>query len=200
MVGAPHNALRRQKEALTLMLAPNNYSSRIAGKRLVISHRTLRRWKHHFDLFGEVPAATWNRNRKGGFCRRKYSRLVTPAVKTCLRNLIHASPQLYLDEFREKVFERTGLVLFFHFSTIYRLMKSLGWTLKKMFASAGERNEIRRAEHHVLLNQLTNDPAQYIFIDETAKDRNSSLRQRAWQRKGLNRAINRNFFDYRDFR
>eukprot|EP00597_Dinobryon_sp_UTEXLB2267_P005672 CAMPEP_0170058134 /NCGR_PEP_ID=MMETSP0019_2-20121128/872_1 /TAXON_ID=98059 /ORGANISM="Dinobryon sp., Strain UTEXLB2267" /LENGTH=110 /DNA_ID=CAMNT_0010263001 /DNA_START=355 /DNA_END=684 /DNA_ORIENTATION=- len=65
---------------------------------------------------------------------------------------------------------------------------------------AGERNEIQRAEHHVLLNQLTNNPAQFVFVDETAKDRNSSLRQRAWQLKGLNRAINRNFLDWRDYR
>mmetsp|Transcript_17138 Transcript_17138/g.24802 ORF Transcript_17138/g.24802 Transcript_17138/m.24802 type:complete len:294 (+) Transcript_17138:43-924(+) len=198
MVGAPHNALRRQLDAINLMSPPHNYSSRNAGIRLKVPHRTIRRWKHHYDLFGEVPAATWNRNRKRGILRRKYNRLVTPAVRNCLRNLILETPQLYLDEFCDKIFQRTGL--FFHTSTVYRLLKSLGWSLKKMFAMAGERNEIQRAEHHVLLNQLTNNPAQFVFVDETAKDRNSSLRQRAWQLKGLNRAINRNFLDWRDYR
>jgi hypothetical protein len=74
--GRTYSALRRQKEALNLMSAPNNYSSLRAGKKLFIPHRTLRRWRHHFDLFGEVPASTWLRNRKGGTIRRKYSRLV----------------------------------------------------------------------------------------------------------------------------
>ena len=56
MVGSPHNALRRQTEALNLMLAPKNFSYRNAGTLLNISHRALRRWKRHFDLFGEAPA------------------------------------------------------------------------------------------------------------------------------------------------
>jgi transposase len=136
MVGHPHNALRRQKEALKLMSAPNNYSSRRAAKKLILPHRTLRRWRQHFDLFGEVPASTWLRNRKGGTIRRKYSRLVTPVVKAYLQNLIHDTPQLYLDEFSDKIFERTGQL--FHPSTVHRLLKSLGWSLKKCLQQLGK--------------------------------------------------------------
>jgi hypothetical protein len=195
MVGHPHYALRRQKEALKLMSAPNNYSSRHAAKKLIFPHRTLRRWRQHFDLFGEVPASTWLRNRKGGTIRRKYSRLVTPVVKAYLQNLIHDTPQLYLDRIFRQDLRKNWTVI----SSINRANQFAG-PLKKMFATAGERNEILRAEHHVLLNQITNNPAQFIFIDETAKDRNSSLRLRAWQQRVLNRAINRNLLDWRDYR
>ena len=49
---------------------------------------------------------------------------------------------------------------------------------------AKERNDIERAAHHVRLFALINDPSQFIFVDESAKDRNTSRRQHAWQRKG----------------
>ena len=109
---------------------------------------------------------------------------MTPVARACLRNLVLESPQLYLDEFCDRIVERTGLL--YHSSTIFRFLKSLGWSLKKMFATAGESNEIQRAEYHVLLNQITNEPTQFVFVDETAKDRNSSSRQLAWQQRGLN--------------
>jgi transposase len=137
MVGAPHNSKRRQTEAIELMSPPNNYSSRQAGRALKVPYRTLSRWFRHFQLFGETPAITANRNSRFGCLRKKYRRLVTPQVIACLRILVHQTPWMFLDEFRDSIFLQTGI--FLRCSTIYRLLKKQGWSLKKIFADALER-------------------------------------------------------------
>ena len=139
MVGSPHNSKRRQLEAIELMSPPRNVSCRKAAIYLKVPRSTLNRWFHHFNLFGEVPAVTANRNRLNGCLRRKYRRLVTPAAMNSLRILVRDSPQLYLDEFRDAVFAQTGVLLTCS-TTIYRLLIKLGWSLKKMFADAAERS------------------------------------------------------------
>ena len=197
MVGIKHGARKTQKEAIRLLSPPNSLSCRKVSKLNKIPYRTLARWKVHFKLFGEVPSVSRMRRRKAGR-HRKYNKLVTHEIIRCLQQLIRESPQIYLDEFSDKIMERTGFRL--HTTCVFKLLKVLGWSLKKMFADAKERNDIEIAAHHVLLFELTNDPSQFIFVDESAKDRNTSRRQRAWQRKGLQRAINRNFTDRYDFR
>jgi hypothetical protein len=52
----------------------------------------------------------------------------------------------------------------------------------------------------MLMHQVTDNPYQFIFVDESAKDRNSSRRSRAWQPVGVNKITeffsDRNLFMY----
>jgi hypothetical protein len=50
------------------------------------------------------------------------------------------------------------------------------------------------------LYSVTDDPRQFVFIDETAKDRLSCRRGRAWQQKGSYTDIPRAFNPHHDFR
>jgi transposase len=156
-------------------------SSRRASKKFAIPERTLRRWVQHQELFGELPCET--RRKRKGKGPRVFNRLVTPVVKRSLRGLVTNMPWLYLDEFQQKLVETTGVRL--TLSSIWRVLtKELGWTLKIAEKKARERNEVERALHHVHMSQATNDPAQFVFIGETAKDRKASRRRRGWARRG----------------
>ncbi|KAJ1430827.1 hypothetical protein B484DRAFT_395757 [Ochromonadaceae sp. CCMP2298] len=87
-----------------------------------------------------------------------------------------------------------------HCSTIYRAMIADGWTLKKAVNSVCRRDEVLSAEHRARLWTITDDPSQFVFVDETAKDRLASRRGRAWHPRGSFTDIARAFGAHSDFR
>jgi hypothetical protein len=129
----------------------------------------------------------------------RVNRLVTPPLKADLKVLATTQPWLYLDEFQHKLHQGTGVRL--SFSTIFKVLTlELKWSLRVQQAKAKERNDNDRAAHHLMMRQVTRDPAQFIFIDETAKDRNASRRGRMWGPRGRNFNITRHFSDRYEFR
>jgi transposase len=111
-----------------------------------------------------------------------------------LRNIGQRGRWLYLDEIQEKLLNCTGVLV--HPSTIYRsLTRDLQLTLKLAYAKAAQRNEIRRAQHQGDMDAITGNPRQFIFIDETAKDRNAARSRRYWQRVGSKTDVLEVFFD-----
>jgi transposase len=124
---------------------------------------------------------------------------VDGAVRNSLRQLATRFPCLYLDELRQKLLECTGVLL--HTSTIHKVLQfELGWTLKVVNRKAKERNEAARAAHHAVLREVTDDPKQFVFMDETAKDANASRKRRGWAPKGKPCSIDGIFSDRFDFR
>jgi transposase len=162
-----------------------------------IATRTISRWVRHYKLYGELPIET--RKKRIGAGPRPTSRIITRNVKQALFRICRNSPWLYLDEFQQKLLEATGVRV--HGSTIWRVLtKECHWSLKVAVCSARERDEVERAEWHVTLSQITQDPLQFVFVDESAKDRNSSRRKRTWQPRGEVQNIPMHFSDRYEFR
>ena len=165
-----------QEKAISSMLLPLCWSAGRVSRLISVPSSTLRRWKHHYDLFGEVPAATRARNHR---YKSGYRGEMGEENVGMLKEIAKEKPWLYLDEFQEELQRRCGRK--FSCPTIHRtLVKRCNWSLTLAFETAAQQNQIERAKHLAQLRDITADPRCFIFIDETAKDRKASRRSRLW--------------------
>ena len=156
-----------------------------------ISVSTIRNWKLYYLQFGRTPARR-ERSRMGP---RIYRRGFTPDMKQHLFDIVSSKPWLYLDEFQSELLLRTDKKL--STSSIYKVLKNeMHWTLQRAEVAARERNELDRAEHQAVLREVTNDPKQFVFVDESSKDKDTSLRRRLWRPVNSNGPIARYFNDW----
>jgi transposase len=191
-----YNQVYFQMKCITLTMAPQNMSSTEASRVVTIPASTIRKWRHHFDRYGEVPAETSKANRRR---RTSGAQSLSPADLEILRQIVSDEPDLYLDEFQTKLYEQTNKKI--HCSTIWRyLTKKLGWTLTKANRVAKERNELKRAEYLADLKEKVEHIEQPIFIDETHKDKLAGRRNRAWHVRGTRNDISKCFNDYQNHR
>lgn len=194
MVGSMHNDLRLQKECLDLMILHGWNSVEVSLKK-GISHSTIRNWKTFYLQYGRSPAAARREKKKLG--PRVNNRPFTPELKHELSIIVSHKPWLYLDEFQAQLLARTGTKV--STSAIYKVLtEELGWSLQAAEVAARERNEVDRAEHQAVLHEVTDDPSQFVFVDESAKDKNTALRRRLWRPINCNAPINRYFADWVD--
>lgn len=171
-----HGARRLQQECVELMVY-RHWTSVQVGRLKGLKSSTLRNWKLHFLLFGRTPFETRRLKKLSG--QQISHRVVSNTVKQHLRHLVKNKPYLYLDEFRRELHRRCNVLL--SPTTIWRvLVNELGWTLQIAHAAAKQRDEVARARHQAHLFSLTADPAQFVFIDETCKNSETSLRKRCW--------------------
>ena len=150
------------------------------------STRTLRRWWIHFLLYGDVPAAIrkWRRNKY----RRRYASLSsrggwTPEKTMILQGIVDENPQFYLDEIQDEFQYQTGET----HSTSYlwkKLILEVGYSLQVATDKATQQEREQVQEYLDELGLLLGDTSQLVFVDESAKDRNSSRRRRSWSKKG----------------
>lgn len=190
-----YSAFRVQLEALDLMCGSQQLSSVQVSQIKDINPSTLRNWKQHFLLFGETPEETRRTNLLRG--PRVENRKLTPDLKVEILRIIRQYPFSYLDELQTKLFESTGCLV--SISQLQRVLTGeLRWSLQVAQARASEQDEIERAEHRAFMYEVTDDPYQFIFLDESAKDRNASRRRRCWQPIGLN-DVSEFFSDRNDF-
>jgi len=194
MANKHHNDLRIQEECIELMVSHSWTSADVARHRK-IKISTLRNWKAFYMLHGYTPAK--GRRIRAKLGPRVESRLFTPALQNVLRTIVTEHPYFYLDELQTELYERSGTRA--SLSTIHKILTGeLGWTLQLAESSARERNALDRAEHHAVLNEITDDPAQFVFVDESSKDRDTILRKRLWQPRGHPLSISRYFSDHAD--
>lgn len=125
-----------------------------------------------------------------------------------LQNEVKGTCDAYLDELRKELVAVTGKPV--SDSTVWRALRRSGYTMKKvcniianlllplaktctkLTKVAIERNELKREEfrQHMALSYL---PDQLVFVDESACDRRTTYRERAWAIKGQ-RAVRKAFF------
>ncbi|KAG8802881.1 hypothetical protein FRC16_008491 [Serendipita sp. 398] len=103
--------------------------------------------------------------------------------------LIQRSPDLYLDELKERLFEGTGASP--SIPTIYRALRRAGFTRKTITKAARERDDAKRAEYCARIAQYL--PHERVYVDESRFDRRTSTRTRAWAFCG-ERAFSKVFF------
>lgn len=110
-----------------------------------------------------------------------------------MKDLVEARNDSYLDELKEKIFRRTGKSM--DDTTVARTLRRLGFTLKKVRLSlrswytvshisqltprAIERNERKRLAFAVHMAENYR-AEQLVFVDESACDRRTYFRNRAW--------------------
>ncbi len=114
----------------------------------------------------------------------------------------------YLDELRGMLEERCGVQV--SEATIWRTLNRVGFRLKEVrnqisllicarltmrpqiTKHAQERNELKRAQYRLTMGE-NYTPEQLVFVDESACDRRTYLRNRAWALEGL-RACRKQYF------
>lgn len=190
-----HNDIRIQRECLNLIFK-YGWTSKEVEDHKQISASTIRNWKSHYMLWGQLPAET-HRN-KARYGPRVLNRKFTPELKSILKEIVRVKPWLYLDEFQLELQARSGVLV--STAAIYKvLVNELRWSLQIAAESAKEKNEIDRAAHLATLNCITDNPRQFVFVDETSKDNKVAFRPRIWQPINGRASISRYFSDYTNY-
>jgi len=91
--------------------------------------------------------------------------------------LIAFRPDMYLDEIRRNLHDELKIKV--SVSTIYRALCRAGYSLKQSTKAAIERDWQRRATYLTTIG-LCYEPNQLVFVDESACDRRTTYRRRAW--------------------
>jgi hypothetical protein len=131
----------------------------------------------HYLKFGETPSATKKREKgrrqsvKDKCCTSSF----TDGESKTLLKIIRDKPQLFLDEIQITMLRRCHKK--WHYTTIWRQMKRLGYSLKVAVFVARQRNEAERERYKAgLASAVGANPKQLIYIDETHKSANASWR------------------------
>ena len=90
-------------------------------------------------------------------------------------------PEMYLRELQDELFERTGTQA--SISTIFRTIRRLGFSRKKLRQVVLRRNDSLRAEFMEEMNYLTAD--MIVWLDETGSDRRSENRKFGYHLRGI---------------
>ena len=116
-----------------------------------------------------------------------------------LKDLAEQRPDMYLDEMQDEMLRITGKrIALITLSTTLRVR--LGLTLQKLSDMSSAQDEAARLAYVNHIHSLTGDPKMFIFIDETAKDRNASRRRVGWAKRGRGHHYRRDYESWRDMR
>jgi hypothetical protein len=138
---------------------------------------TIRNWFNHYKLYGDVPAVT----RPDRLKRRRKGRHIWTELDTqVLKEIIDDKPYLYLDEIQEELYLINGGRQMAR-STIWRkLVKRLGYSFQVVVSRALQEDDDERDAYIKKIKDIVYDPAMFVYVDETAKDRNASRWRRHW--------------------
>jgi len=169
-----------QRRAIEMMeeLGPRSASlvARELESTFAISERTLRSWKEHFDNYGEIPVITNLYRRKNRSKMLEVDRLGRTEV-LILKAIIDKNPEFYLDEFQRALYLKLNHTV--SLTTLWRIIhETLNYSLQTLFEVAKEKDEYDRTVFKKALWEVTSDPKQFVFADESAKDRAANRRRR----------------------
>jgi hypothetical protein len=143
------------------------------GAPHALPRQTLYRWKTHFDWFGETPQETQRRMKGKSFTGQKK---INYAVSQKIKTIIDGDPSLYLDEIREKLHAVEGT--WYSTSGIHRcITRDLKYTVKLLSMKAVQADALERAVYKKALSTV-NNPAMFIFLDESAVSNDDTRRRR----------------------
>jgi transposase len=185
-----YGSVRSQEQAMRYLLGHGMTSIEV-GERLHVNPSTVRDWKRFYLMFGCTPAVARKRRKKGK--HRLYNRKFSPGMKIRLMEIVRTRPHLYLHEIQQRFGETTGV--YSSHSAIWKVLHELRWSLQQAQFAAAQRDEVARAEHLATLRDVTDDPKQFVFVDETSKDPDDVLRRRAWQPVNNPQHLSRYFTD-----
>jgi transposase len=142
------------------------------GAKHFVSYGTLKKWLHLYKKWGTLPSLSKKLRRKAKGGRKS---LNAEQIRYLL-SLARSNPEWYLDEYQTDLMAN-GMPKI-HTSTIYRILKSNGLSLRVLKRVARERSELEIAQFYERIQHL--DMSRVLFVDETAKDNNAARRRRGW--------------------
>ena len=140
---------------------------------LYVHVSTVRRIVSRYNSFSDV---TPTRYRPGP------SRLLgQPDVYNVILEALLDRSNMYLHEIRELLFEKTGIQA--SITTIYRTLRRLGLTRKRLRRICMRQNDIRRREFMEEMSYI--DPSMILWLDETGSDKRNARRTHGYHIRGL---------------
>jgi len=168
---------------------------RLTNAEYNVPIRTLRNWWDHFLFWGEYPYETRERKKKLGkirFSLKRTVRMNNDLVKT-IKEIVDEHSEYYLDEIQMALCSRKKVYI--SCSTIYwTITEKFNYSMQICYESAAQKNEAERWLNKNALECLVSDANQLIFVDKTHKDRNSSRRRKAWERRDSGSIVFRKWF------
>jgi len=98
-----------------------------------------------------------------------------------IADALMSKPEIFLSELQNELFERTGTRA--SISTIFRTIRRLGFSRKKLRQVVLRRSDSLRAEFMEEMNYLTAD--MIVWLDETGSDRRSENRKFGYHLRGI---------------
>jgi transposase len=166
-----------------------------------IPRQTKERWKAAILEYGMTPI-DWKEEE----ARRNLSHpphhadaVMDDATVAALKTLAEQQPDLYLDQMQDEMLRITGKrIALITLSTTLR--ERLGMTLQKLSSMSSAQDDAARLAYVNHIHILTEDPKMFIFIDETAKDRNASRKRMGWAKRGRGHHYRRDYERWQDTR
>ena len=149
----------------------NNWSTEEISKSLCVSPATVWRILDRFERTGSVDPTKRANNQV---------KLLHEHDVFLLVQLVCENPSIYLKEIQLELERTTGTVA--AVSTIFRTLKKLGFTRKKIQFVAIQRSDVLRARFQAEVSMYSSE--MFIFIDETGCDRKNALRKFGYSVRG----------------
>lgn len=147
-------------------------SSKEIADLLYIHVTTVRRITNLFDAVGDVAPVSY----KPG-----PNRLLSEPEEYSIIELLLANPGMFLDELQYELHQSTGTLA--SISTIFRIIRRLGFTRKRLRHIALQRSDAKRAE---FIEEMSYIGANMIvWLDETGSDRRSARRRFGYHLRGM---------------
>lgn len=140
------------------------------GIRKSLVYRTL-------QLYDSLADVTNTNSRRAGRCRRLDFEDINYIKSRC-----HLHSSIFLDELQSDLLSCRNVKI--SLSTLFRTLRRLGITRKKVSRHALERNEEKRAAFMNRLAEIAPDPEMLMFGDEAAKNKHTLARQMGYSARG----------------
>ena len=150
----------------------------------LVAPATIRRWKKIIIWYGMPPYeyfALRDKRNKANRDRRS-TNIMGKNHTDILEDIVNNKPELYLDEIQDELNCRTQL--HFQEQRISQTLIDLGYTSHKIGNLRRYKNSIEKLEFWNYVTSLKCTPEMFMFIDESAKDKDSIRRRMGRAKKG----------------
>jgi len=150
------------------------------------SHSTISRWWEYFLQNGETQADKRKRERDSGKrdTPRRYRGRWNSRQRLMLQQIVDEHPEFYLDEIQFRLYKMGGG--WWSRSYIWKKLRyELRYSLQMATTRSYDIDVVERDKFMRRVKEIIIHARQLMFLDETAKGKNSGRRRRHWSRQGL---------------
>ena len=139
---------------------------------LDIHPSTIKRIVNQYNATGDVSPAIYQHGPK---------KMLGEPEELCIVESLLANPGIYLNELQQELFRSTGTSV--SISTIFRTIRWLGFTRKKLRHVAMQPSDVKRAEFMEEMSYISAD--MIVWLDETGSDRRNERRKFGYHLRGM---------------
>ena len=139
---------------------------------LYVHISTVRRIIISYDSSGDVSPVTYHHGPR---------KMLGEPEELCIVESLLATPSIYLDELQQELFQSAGT--WASISTIFRTIRRLGITRKRLRHVAMQRSDVSRAEFMEEMSYIS--ASMIVWLDETGSDRRNERRKFGYHLRGM---------------